>query len=214
MLPKLKASNSIIILAGSAFLAFGLYNVHSLSGVTEGGVLGLTLLLDYWFNISPAISNFVLNAICYLIGWKLLGKEFIAYSAISTVGFSAAYKICEMFGPLWHSLAEHPLAASLIGAVFVGIGAGFCVRAGGAPSGDDALAMSISHITHVGIQWVYLASDLCVIGLSLTYIPIGRVVYSLLTVVLSGQIIGWIQKLPQRTSDKKTSDSQNHPKET
>ena len=31
-------------LLGSAILAFGLYNVHALSGVTEGGILGLTLL--------------------------------------------------------------------------------------------------------------------------------------------------------------------------
>ena len=27
----------------SAFLAFGLYHVHSVSGITEGGVLGMTL---------------------------------------------------------------------------------------------------------------------------------------------------------------------------
>ena len=34
-------------LLGSAILAFGLYNVHALSGVTEGGILGLTLLLHH-----------------------------------------------------------------------------------------------------------------------------------------------------------------------
>lgn len=107
-----------------------------------------------------------------------------------------------MFNPLWPSIADHPLAASLIGAVFVGIGAGVCVRAGGAPSGDDALAMSINHLTHIGIQWVYLVSDLCVLGLSLTYIPISRLMYSLLTVILSGQIIGWIQKIPLDESNK------------
>ena len=44
----------------SAFLAFGLYHVHSVSGITEGGVLGATLLLDHWFSLSPAVSGFVL----------------------------------------------------------------------------------------------------------------------------------------------------------
>ena len=34
----------LLLLSGSAILAFGLYQVHSISGVTEGGVLGLTLL--------------------------------------------------------------------------------------------------------------------------------------------------------------------------
>ena len=45
----LKLKSCLIALFGSAFLAFGLYHVHSFSGVTEGGVLGMTLLLDHWF---------------------------------------------------------------------------------------------------------------------------------------------------------------------
>ena len=51
----------------SAFLAFGLYHVHSVSGITEGGVLGATLLLDHWFSLSPAVSGFVLNLLLSLI---------------------------------------------------------------------------------------------------------------------------------------------------
>lgn len=193
LFPRLKAKNCAVIIAGSTFLAFGLYHVHSISAVTEGGVLGLTLLLDHWLNITPAVSGFLMNACCFLVGWKLLGREFIGYSAVSAAAFSAAYWICEHFPPLWPGLSDMPLAASVLGALFVGIGTGVCVRAGGATSGDDALAMSISHVTGVRIQWVYLVSDLTVLGLSLTYIPLGRIAYSLLTVVLSGQIIGLIQ---------------------
>ena len=55
--------------------------------------------------------------------------------------------------------------------------------------------MSLSHVTHIPIQWLYLISDLLVLGLSLSYIPLKRIGYSLLTVVLSGQIIGWIQNI-------------------
>lgn len=192
-MPRVKIRNCVLSVLSSAFLAFGLYHVHSCSGVTEGGVLGLTLLLDHWFGISPAVSGFVMNLLCYLLGWRLLGREFIAYSAIAAAGFSAAYKICEQFDPLWPQLYEMPLLASFVGAIFVGVGAGVCVRMGGAPSGDDALAMSISRMTHIRIQWAYLISDLIVLGLSATYIPWNRMGYSLLTVILSGQIVGWIQ---------------------
>lgn len=195
MYSKLELKSCIIILLSSAFLAFGLYHVHSLSGVTEGGVLGMTLLLEHWLNISPAVSGFILNALCYLIGWKLLGKVFIAYSIIAASGFSIAYKIWEQFDPLWPKLAELPLAAAIYGSVFVGIGAGVCVRFGAAAGGDDALAMSISHLTKQKIEWIYLTSDLLVLGLSLSYIPIQKIIYSILTVILSGQIIGFLQRL-------------------
>lgn len=193
---KLKLSSCIAALLASAFLAFGLYHVHSFSGVTEGGVLGLTLLLEHWLHISPALSGFVLNALCYALGWRLLGREFIAYSAIASVGFSVTYKVCEQFPPLWPQLAELPLLAAIVGAVFVGVGAGVCVRAGGATGGDDALAMSAAHVTGWNIEWVYLLSDFVVLALSVSYIPLERIGYSILTVLLSGQIIGLIQKLP------------------
>ena len=184
-------------LVGSLILAFGLYNIHSLSGVTEGGVLGLTLLLQYWFSVSPAVSSAVLTVICYLFGWKVLGKDFILYSVFACGGFSLFYAILERFPPVYPQIAEFPLLAAIIGAVFVGVGVGLCVRAGGAPSGDDALAMSLGNLLHLKIQWVYLASDLIVLGLSLTYIPPARLLYSLLTVVLSGQIIGFVSAPPK-----------------
>lgn len=195
MFQDIKAKNCIVTVLSSAFLAFGLYHVHSLSGVTEGGVIGLNLLLDHWFNISPSITNLVANALCYFFGWKLLGKKFLVYSAIATVSFSASYAVFEQFAPLWPQLADMPLLAAIIGAVFVGVGAGFCVRAGGAMSGDDALSMCISHKFGVNIEWVYLASDIIVLALSMTYIPLSRIGYSFLTVIISGQIIGFIQRL-------------------
>ena len=54
--------------------------------------------------------------------------------------------------------------------------------------------MSLSRVTKIKIQWIYLASDLIVLLLSLSYIPLRRIAYSLLTVILSGQIIGLLQK--------------------
>lgn len=194
MFKFVKWKSCLIIFVSSIFLAFGLFNVHSLSGVTEGGVLGATLLLDNWLGITPAITTVILNVICYLIGWKVLGKEFIFYSAFATVFYSISYAVFEAIGPIFPQIATYPILASIVGAIFVGVGTGFCVREGGALSGDDALAMSLSHITHLKIQWIYLISDMTILLLSLTYIPFSKIIYSVLTVVLSGQIIGFIER--------------------
>ena len=160
----------LLLLSGSAILAFGLYQVHSISGVTEGGVLGLTLL----------------------------GRGFVWRSIVAGGAFSLFYAVFEQFPILFPELAEHPLIAAVAGAMFVGVGVGLCVRAGGAPGGDDALSMSLEHVTHLPIQWIYLISDLIVLGLSLTYIPLRRILYSLLTVILSGQLIGIVQRAGKR----------------
>ena len=198
---ELSIKDFIILLIGSGILAFGIYNVHSIADVTEGGALGLTLLLQHWFQISPAISAFVINFACFFLGWRMLGGKFILYSFISGGAYSVFYYIFEQFEPVWPGIADHQLLAAIVGAIFVGVGIGLCVRVGGAPSGDDALAMSLSKAFKTEIQWIYLISDLTVLGLSLTYIPLQRILYSLLTVVLSGQLIGYIDRVGKPKSE-------------
>ena len=188
----------MLALLGALIQAVGICNVHAFANVTEGGVLGATLLLRHWFAISPALSALVLNALCYIVGWRTLGKGFLLYSAVCGVAYSVFYALLAPFAPLWPGLTETPLAAAIVGAAFVGVGAGLCVRVGGAPGGDDALAMALSRLTGLGIQWIYLFTDALVLGLSVSYIPVPKLLYSLLTVVLSGQIIGWVQKIGVR----------------
>ena len=204
MFRSLTPKSACLSLVGSAILAFGLYHIHSFSDVTEGGQLGLSLLLQHWFQISPAITTVVVNAICYWIGWKTLGKPFIAHSAVATVGFSVTYWICQQFPPLFPSLASHPLAAALLGALFVGLGCGLCVRMGGAVCGDDGLVMSISQKWNIKIEYVYFFFDFLILALSLSYIPVRKILYSLLTVTLSSKLIGLVQRFHFPTKEANT----------
>ena len=184
-----------MVLLGSAVQAFGLYNIHAVSGVTEGGILGLTLLLWQWFELSPALSSIVLNGLCYLFGFFVLGRGFILYSAVSGIGFSVIYALLELNPPLFPEIANMPFAAAVVGALFIGLGVGLCVRVGAAPGGDDALAMSVNRLTGMKLGNFYLISDAVVLTLSLSYIPVRRILWSLLTVVLSGQIIDFVSRI-------------------
>ena len=114
MKSRVSAKACAIAALGSAIQAFGLYNIHSISGVTEGGILGLTLLLHHWFGISPALSSLVLNAACYILGAAVLGKSFIIMSAVAGGSFSAFYWLFEHFPPLWPGIADLPLLAALV----------------------------------------------------------------------------------------------------
>ena len=190
----------ILLALGGAIQAFGLYNIHSLADVTEGGVLGMTLVLEHWFRWSPAVSGFLLNFACYAIGIKVLGWKFIIYSAVAAIGFSGTYAVCELWPPLWPQIAEMPFLAATLGAFFVGGGGGLSIRFGGAPGGDDAIAMSVRKLTGMKLHVFYLISDLVVLLLSLSYIPWKRMLFSLYTVILSGQVVGWVTGEKKRKS--------------
>ena len=99
MFKGIRIKYCIVAVLSSAFLAFGLYHVHSLSGVTEGGVIGLNLLLDHWFHISPSITseccierlivNIIQERIAATISMdEIIGKEFRRIGNISRVVFT------------------------------------------------------------------------------------------------------------------------------
>ncbi len=181
-----------MLLLGSAILTFGLYNVHNRCSITEGGVLGMTLLVQHWTGISPSITEAVLDIICYALGVKYLGKSFLRCALVATGGFSLTYALWENIGPILPSMAHLPLLAAVVGALFVGVGVGLVVRAGGASGGDDALALVIAKKLRWPVDRAYLFTDVIVLTLSLSYIPWRKIACSLVTVTLSSFIIGKI----------------------
>ena len=117
-----------IMLLGVSILSFGLFNIHSQSKITEGGILGFTLLLAHWFGISPGVSSICLDATCYFVGLKLLGKRFLKNAIVSSIGFSLTYRIYEHIGYILPDLSSKPAIAAVVGGIFVGIGAGLVSR--------------------------------------------------------------------------------------
>ena len=97
-------------------------------------------------------------------------------------------------------LSDHPLIAAVLGGIFVGVGVGLVVRQGGSAGGDDALALTISHVSKWHLSSSYLFTDITVLLMSLSYIPLMRIVFSLITVTISSNIIDWIKEYEPKTN--------------
>ena len=190
----------VLIIIGSMICSFGIHNIHERTNITEGGIFGLMLLLEHWFNISPAYITPVLDFTCYLIAFRFLGSRFIKTSIFSTLCISAFYKLWEAFPPMLPDLSDHPLIAAVLGGIFVGVGVGLVVRQGGSAGGDDALALTISHVSKWHLSSSYLFTDITVLLMSLSYIPLMRIIFSLITVTISSNIIDWIKEYEPKTN--------------
>ena len=184
-----------LIILGAAICSFGIHNIHQRTAITEGGVIGMMLLIERWIGLSPAVITPILDITCYVLAFKYLGGRFIRISILSTVSVSLFYDFWEMFPPMLPDLSSYPLIAALAGGLFVGIGVGLIVRQGGSSGGDDALALTISRLTRWKLSRAYLFTDLTVLFLSLSYIPLRRIVFSLITVTVSSLLIDWVQNL-------------------
>ena len=192
------------ILAGTAISAFGMVNIHQRVHITEGGVLGMILLLNYWFHIPASLLSPILDAISSAAGFKYLGKAFLPRSIAATLSLAFFLRFWEVVPFRLPDLSAHPLLAAVFGACFVGVGVGIIVRQGISSGGDDALALVISKITGCKISRAYLATDLTVLALSLSYIPVTRIAYSLVTVTVSSLLIDAVSsfRVPERLGEK------------
>lgn len=187
-----------LILIGSTILAFGVYNFYYLNSITEGGVLGIILLLKNIFGFDVSVAGAILDIALLIMGFKMFGKKFFIYSVGASVGFSVLYDIFETVGPLVPQMGM--FTSAVLGGLSVGIGCGIMMRVGCASGGDDALAMIISKVTSLKLSTVYLITDGIVLLLSVSYIPAVQLVYSIVAVLISGKTIDFIYGLGRNRS--------------
>lgn len=199
---------TVYILIGAAICTFGVHNIHQRSEITEGGIIGTMLLIEHWLGLSPSVITPILDISCYTLAFKYLHGRFIKISLISTLSVSMFYKIWELFPPMLPDLSAYPILAAICGGAFVGIGTGIIVRQGGSSGGDDALALTISRITHWRLASAYLFADFVILGLSLSYIPASRIAVSIFTVITSSFLIDRIKNY-KFAAKEKAADEEN-----
>lgn len=179
------------ILLGTTILAFGVYNFYYLNDITEGGVLGLLLLLKNLFDIEPSIANLIIDGLLISIGYRFFGKKFVLYTLFASVSFSVLYNMFEAIGPIVPRF-DSMFLATIIAGLSVGIGVGIVVSAGCAAGGDDVLALVISKTTSLNVGKIYIITDVIILLLSLSYLSSFDVFYSLIAVTISGRVIDFI----------------------
>ncbi len=187
-----------VIALGAAVATFGLHNIHQRTGITEGGVLGMLLFVNHWTGLPASLVSPVLDLLCYAAALKVLGAGFLRTAVVSSAFMAAWFKVWESFPPMLPDLSPYPLAAAVLGGIFIGVGVGLIIRQGGSSGGDDALALVIQRLSGWGLARCYLITDLTVLALSLSYIPAWRIAFSLITVTLSSFLIEKVQNFRRK----------------
>ena len=187
---KLTRAGLFNIFLGSMIMAFTVVNIHIPSQITEGGILGLALLSYKTFGINPSILSPIMDVICIIIGINIFGKTFLRRTMVASILFALSYKIFSLMGPILPNLYSYPLLAAVVGGIGIGLGCGLVVSQGGASGGDDALALVLANKAKINISYAYLLMDVIVLVMSLTYIPFGRIIFSLITTTVSSVLVG------------------------
>ncbi len=164
------------------------------NNLSEGGFTGITLLLYFLFDISPAISNIVLNIPMFFIGWKLLGRITFFYTLIGTIAVSLFLWVFQTKFKLSIPLHEDLTLVALFAGTFIGIGLGIIFRVGGTTGGVDIIARLGRKYLGWSIGKTMLIFDATVIAASLIYLNYREAMYTLVAVFIGTRVIDFIQE--------------------
>jgi len=185
------------MMAGTAIYAFGLHYFIIPNQLMEGGLTGIAVLLNYAAGWPLSLSTLLLNIPLFLLGWRALGKQEMIYTLIGVVSLSSFLALVEyLIEKGWlvpfHTSQDYILAALYAG-VTLGAGLGIVFRFGGTTGGVDIIARIASRKKSFSMGQIILSLDAVIIGLSLLYIPIEKVLYTLVAVFVASKMIDFIQ---------------------
>jgi uncharacterized membrane-anchored protein YitT (DUF2179 family) len=185
------------ITVGVAIYAFGLHYFVIPNQFMEGGLTGIGILLNYAFGWPLSLSTLLLNVPLFIIGWRILGLSQMAYTIAGTILLSVFLAILENFiqaGWIIPFQTHDYILAALYAGLTLGTGLGLVFRFGATTGGSDILARIAVKNHGWSMGQIILSTDAAIIGLSLFYIPIEKVLYTMISVFVATKLIDFIQE--------------------
>ncbi|MFZ7777124.1 YitT family protein [Staphylococcus lugdunensis] len=178
----------VFVIIGSFIFSAGV-NAFIISGnLGEGGVTGMAIILYYAFHISPAVTNFVANAILIIAGYKFLNKRSTYLTILATILISVFLGLTEN----WHIKTSNIIINCIFGGGSVGLGIGIIVLAGGTTAGTTILARIANKYLDVSTPYALLFFDLIVVLISLTVLPIEMILVTVISLYIGTKVMEYV----------------------
>lgn len=193
VIEKIRLRDFIIFTIGTSMYGWGLVNVNIPSHLAEGGVTGITLIFRALFHINPALSTLFLNIPLLLLGLRMLGKRALIYTLYGIVGLSFWLWFWQLY-PMHLNLHHDLLISAILAGFFGGLGSGLIYRFGGTTGGTDVIARILEQKLNIPMGKTLFALDVVVLTVSLVYINVVEMMYTLIAAFVFAQLVNFTQK--------------------
>lgn len=178
------------MLIGTFIFSIAVNSIVIPNQLGEGGVTGITLLLFYVFDISPSLSNFIINAIIMLIGWKFLEKETIFYTLVAIVSMSLFLEF--VFLPSF--IPTNSLLGPLASGFLIGLGIGIVILGHGTTAGVDIIALIINKYMGLQVSIALLILDVMIVIPLTVVIGLEKGVLTLISLYITSKILNFVME--------------------
>ncbi|QQK77892.1 YitT family protein [Salicibibacter cibarius] len=182
--------NVLLVLSGSAIVAFA-FNLFLLpNAIASGGLSGFATIMYQVFGFAPHLTLYALNIPLFLLGMLLLGG--FRYGGMTLVG-TLFLPFVVFLTQHWPPLTAEPLLAAIFGGVGVGTGLGLVFRTGASTGGTDLAAQIIHKYTGVSLGAGVFIMDGLIVAMAAIAFSVEFALFALIGLFITGKTIDIVQ---------------------
>lgn len=179
----------LIITVGCFFYAVSINYFFISNHLAEGGVAGICLILFYLFKLPVGIMYFVINIPLLIMGWKLVGRDFLFKTLYGTSCLSFLITLTET----WKGPSNDIMLGSIYGGVLIGIGLGLIFMVNGSTGGTDVVARILNRYFDIPLGRTMLILDVVILGIAAIFFGKEIVMYTLISMTIVSKAIDYFQ---------------------
>ena len=180
----------LMLIIGAACAAFSIECFLIPNTILDGGVTGISMMINYTSGIALSILIVVINIPFFIIGFNALGKRFLFRGVFSTVAFALFLEVFKGVDTVTNS----ELLAVVFGGVLLGVGVGLVLRYGGCLDGTEIAAMLLSRKVGVSTGGIIFMINIFIYLTAGLLFGWDRALLSLLTYFITFKIIDLVEE--------------------
>lgn len=181
------AQDATLIAIGVLLAAIGLKAFLLPNGFLDGGVTGISLLVNRLSGWSISVLLIVINAPFIVLAYKQLSRLFTLKTIAAIVGLATALALIKV--PV---LTQDKLLIAIFGGFFLGAGIGMSIRGGAVLDGTEVLALFINRKTVLSVGEVIMYFNVLIFGVAAVLINVETALYAMLTYLSASKTVDFV----------------------
>ena len=180
----------VFFILAALFYAMGISLFLDPNQLAPGGIVGISVILHQFTNISTGTLYFILNVPILILGFMKFGYKVMLDTLFMVVLNSVFTNYFTGFGPI----TKEYLLAAIAGSVLVGMGIGIVFRQGATTGGIDIIVKLLrSKFPHMSTGKIFMMLDILVVTISgIVFGNFNLAMYAFIAVVFSSKVVDYV----------------------
>ncbi len=181
-----------MVILGSAISAvsFNLFIIPY--KLLSGGISGISLILNYLFNINTGLMIFAFNIPIFVIGYKFVDKEFVFLSLVGMVAFSVWIEVFSFLQD--YALVQDVMLSCIYAGVLNGIGLGIVLRNRASQGGIDIISVIMKKYFSMNIGSTSMIINTCIVVVASFITSLNLAMYTLISMFVCSTVVDKVQQ--------------------